>query len=495
MNTIQDSNLTTSGAALMWFRRDLRHIDNAALFFALQQSQIVYCVFVFDTTILNALPNKQDRRVEFIWESLKELKQALIELGGDLFIRHGEAEQEIPDLAKTLGVRAVFTNRDYEPHARARDQHVEQTLRQNGIAFCTYKDHVIFEQSEILTQNKTTYSVFSPYKKAWLARLTANELNPFNSEHLACHQFAKPKQILPFPSLEELGFEATSLKTFIQPGMRGAQLAWNEFLPRIKNYHTKRDFPGVRGVSYLSVHNRFGTLSIRTLAQQAYLQMQTGCEGALACLNELIWRDFYFQILWHHPQVLTQSFKPEYDQIRWEKDPIEQSRFNAWCQGQTGYPLVDAAMRQLNQTGYQHNRLRMVTASFLCKSLGVNWRKGEQYFTEHLNDFDLAANNGGWQWASSSGCDAQPYFRIFNPITQSEKFDSQGEFIRKYCPELKLLSNKTIHTPWLCSLEELKAAKIQLGQTYPWPIVDHAQARQLTLERYAVLKQTPPEPL
>jgi deoxyribodipyrimidine photo-lyase len=254
-------------------------------------------------------------------------------------------------------------------------------------------------------------------------------------------------------------------------------------------YDEARNFPAVKGPSYLGVHLRFGTVSIRELAGVGHQRMLAGSKGAEVWLSELIWREFYHQILHHHPHVVKSAFKREYDAIRWEHGKLAKQRFDAWCEGRTGYPLVDAAMAQINQTGYMHNRLRMVVASFLVKDLGIDWRWGERYFAQHLNDFDLAANNGGWQWASSSGCDAQPYFRIFNPTSQSEKFDPEGKFIRKYVPALAKLPNSAIHAPWLAKPLELEAAGVVLGKDYPHPIVDHAEARAKTLERYAVVKK------
>lgn len=474
---------------LVWFRRDLRNTDNAALFYALKHCEQVHCVFVFDQTILNELPSKTDRRVEFIWESVKELKAALRAQGGDLHVLHAHTEQSIAELAKTLQVDAVFTNKDYEPAARERDQKVANSLNSLGIQFYAFKDQVIFEESEVLTKNGGTFSVFSPYKNAWMKQLDPFHLSAYPSSSPSS-KLVRPKSELTLPSLESMGFERTNILELIKPGMAGALDALDDFLDRITKYKTARDFPAIKGVSYLSVHNRFGTLSIRRAAKAAHDRCQAnGCEGALGWLNELIWRDFYFQIIFHRPQAATDAFKPEYDKIKWEEGEQAQRMFQAWCDGQTGYPLVDAAMRQLNQTGYQHNRLRMVTASFLTKDLGIDWRWGEKYFADQLNDFDLSANNGGWQWAASSGCDAQPYFRIFNPVSQSEKFDPEGKFIRKYCPELKALSNKFIHKPWECSPIELSDAGVKLGETYPDPIVDHAVARQKTLERYEVVKK------
>jgi deoxyribodipyrimidine photo-lyase len=291
------------------------------------------------------------------------------------------------------------------------------------------------------------------------------------------------------PSLQAIGFSTTNLvHAGFRPGASGGRATLEEFADRIGEYGQARDFPAVRGPSYLSVHLRFGTVSIRQCVQLAVQTMQANpaaADGARVWLSELIWRDFYHQILFHHPRVVEHAFKPEYDRIVWDERP---DLLQAWCEGRTGYPLVDAAMRQINTTGYMHNRLRMVVASFLCKDLGLDWRKGEAYFAHHLNDFDLAANSGGWQWAASSGCDAQPYFRIFNPTTQSEKFDPKGKFIRRYVPELAGLPDKAIHAPWLADPAALRAANLTLGKDYPLPIVDHAQARATTLARYAVVK-------
>ena len=291
------------------------------------------------------------------------------------------------------------------------------------------------------------------------------------------------------PNLAALGFAPAGLATLPLPtGSRGAQQLFDDFLQRIDRYDSARDFPAIKGPSYLSTHLRFGTISIRTLARTAHALATAGNTGAATWLSELIWRDFYFQVLANYPQVVERSFRPAYDAIVWESGPAAEALFAAWCAGRTGYPLVDAAMAQINQTGYMHNRLRMVVASFLTKDLGLDWRWGERYFAQKLNDYDLAANNGGWQWASSSGCDAQPYFRIFNPVTQSQKFDPEGKFIRRYLPQLAGLPTAALHAPWLARPLELQAAGITLGEHYPRPIVDHEQARQRTLLRYAVVK-------
>ena len=477
-----------SPAALVWLRRDLRCDDHSALYHALRRFPRVYCAFVFDTDILDALPTRCDRRVEFIHASVLELHQRLQQLawehgvpGGGLIVRHGPAVPCIVQLAQELGVQEVLTNRDYEPAAIARDQQAAQALHAAGIAFSDYKDQVLLEKNEVLTQQGQPYSVFTPYKRAWLQKLDAFQRTPYPVQRYAQHLAALPSPST-LPTLEALGFTPTNLSTLALPtGMSGAQQLLQDFLPRLHAYHEARDFPGRKGVSYLSVHLRFGTISIRQLAALAAQQAATGCQGAQTWLAELAWRDFYFMILYHHPQVVTHAFKPEYDDVPWDEAP---DLWQAWCAARTGYPLVDAAMRQLLQTGYMHNRLRMVVASFLTKHLGIDWRRGERFFAQHLNDYDLAANNGGWQWAASTGCDAQPYFRIFNPILQSQKFDPQGRFIRRYLPELARVPDKHLHFPAAMKPAELAACGLRLGVDYPQPIVEHAQARTRTLLRF-----------
>ena len=475
-------------SSLFWFRRDLRSVDNAGLHAALTASKRVYCAFIFDRDILDQLPSKQDRRVEFIWESVNELQTALRKLGGELIVRHASAAAEIPKLARELKVNAVYTNQDYEPAAIARDELVYEQLRQNGIAFHRAKDTVIFEKDEILTQTGGTYSVFTPYKNAWLKKLSDDQLKPYPIEKHAAH-LAKPATAAALPTIEAMGFQRTNIKSLMPCGMSGAAKLRDEFVPRIGDYKEARNFPSVKGVSYLSVHNRFGTISIRDIAAVAHAATLRGNNaGAETWLSELIWRDFYFQILWHHPHAAARAFRPEYDAIKW---PNDKAQFAAWCEARTGYPIIDAAMRQLNETGYMHNRLRMIVASFLSKDLLIDWRWGEKYFADNLNDFDLSANNGGWQWAASTGCDAQPYFRIFNPITQSEKFDAAGKFIRKYLPELKNVPDKFIHAPWTLPPLEQQARDCIIGRDYPAPIVDHALQREKALALYKTVKGSP----
>ena len=471
-------------AALVWFRRDLRTQDHAALHAALKAHNRVHCAFVFDSEILEALPSRSDRRVEFIWESVRELAQSLRDLGGALHVLHGRARDEVPRLAARLRVHAVYANHDYEPQAVARDAAVASGLQALGMAFHTRKDQVIFEKDEVLTRTGTPFSVFTPYKNAWLARLTPFYVKPYPVEKHAAN-LARDTPAAP-PSLESMGFSRTNLAALaIRAGSSGAQALIEDFAGRMGEYHARRDFPALKGPSYLSVHLRFGTVSIRELVARAW---RSRAQGAAVWLSELVWRDFYFMILHHHPRVVERAFRPEYDAIEWDnRDDL----FRAWCEARTGYPLVDAAMRQLNQSGYMHNRLRMVVASFLTKDLGIDWRRGERYFADQLNDFDLAANNGGWQWAASTGCDAQPYFRIFNPVSQSERFDAQGRFIRRYLPELAGVPDKFIHAPWTMGPIEQQAAGCVIGRDYPTPVVDHAVARARTLARYGVVKKKP----
>lgn len=474
-------NTSSYNQSLVWFRRDLRDYDHAAFYYALKTSKAVYCVFVFDTEILDLLSDKHDRRVEFIWESVKELKTALQAKGGDLIVLHGPARDKIPELAKQLQVQAVFTNHDYEPSAIARDQFVEARLQSQDIAFHHYKDQVIFEKDEVLSMSNKPYTVFTPYKNMWLKTVNDFYLKPYPVD-LYTDRLAKPLIEIAdaLISLESMGFARTNLAQMRLPtGMSGGKQLFDDFLERITQYKEKRDFPGVKGVSYLSVHLRFGTVSIRHLARTA---MQIGGPGAQGWLNELIWRDFYFQILHHQPYVADgKAFKTEFETLQF---PNNHEYFKAWCEGKTGYPLVDAAMRQLNSTGFMHNRLRMVAASFLVKDLLIDWRWGERYFAEKLIDFDFSANNGGWQWAASTGCDAQPWFRIFNPVTQSERFDPQGKFIRKYVPELGVCNDKEIHAPWLISSQRQSTLKLNIGLDYPLPIVDHSTQREQALALY-----------
>jgi deoxyribodipyrimidine photo-lyase len=477
--------------SLVWFRRDLRAFDHAALHHALrnavQGGGSVVCVFVFDTAILAALP-RQDRRVRFIHASLPELDAELRKLGGGLIVRHGAARELIPRLAAELDAGSVYINDDYEPDALARDAAVAEALHAQGRALLRFKDQVIFEKREVLTLTQGIHGVFTPYKNAWLKRLAAQPqaAAPWLIEPYAAGFAPLPEAAL--PSLAQLGFDDGPPPA--PPAMSGATQVFEDFLPRLADYGTARDFPALDSTSRLSVHLRFGTTSVRHLVRTLRQMMANGAggTGAPVWLSELVWRDFYAMILFHHPHSAQAAFKPAFDALAWEAGDAAQALFAAWCEGRTGYPLVDAAMAQLNTTGFMHNRLRMVTASFLVKDLGIDWRWGERYFARQLNDYDLASNVGGWQWAASTGCDAQPWFRIFNPVTQSQKFDRQGAFIRRYLPQLAKLDARAIHAPWLVPADALEACGIVLGREYPQPVVDHAQARQRTLERFAAIK-------
>ncbi|ANQ86618.1 deoxyribodipyrimidine photo-lyase [Azoarcus olearius] len=475
--------------ALVWFRRDLRCVDHAALYHALREHERVYCAFVFDTDILDALPTRADRRVEFIHAAVVELDRALEALsreaggsGSGLIVRHGRAQEAIPALAQALGVDAVYVNRDYEPAAIARDRAVAERLAEHGRTLRDFKDQVIFDRDEVLTQAGQPFSVFTPYKNAWLRKLDPFYLQAYPIAPRARRLAPKPAGE-GVPALGRIGFEPTDLRGLALPtGASGARALFGDFCGRLEDYRIARDFPAVKGVSYLSTHLRFGTIPVRELAAYAVHQ---GGAGAQTWLSELIWRDFYQMILWHHPRVVDQTFRPEFDRVRWDDAP---ALFDAWREGRTGYPIVDAGMRQLLRSGYMHNRLRMIVASFLTKDLGVDWRLGERHFAAHLNDYDLAANNGGWQWAASTGCDAQPYFRIFNPVTQSQKFDPEGRFIRRYVPELARVPDRHIHAPWQMDAATQSRAGVQIGRDYPAPVVDHALARERTLARFAVTK-------
>lgn len=475
----------TFNKSLVWFRRDLRAYDHAALHHALACSAQVYCVFVYDSVILDPLP-RADRRLSFIHASIAELDAALRAMGGALLVRHAAAEDAILALAAELDVDAVFANHDYEPAAIARDAEVAGRLDAGGRRYLSFKDQVIFEKDEVLTLAAQPFSVFTPYKNAWLKRLAAQpaSLAPFPVEDHA-RSLAPPPGPPQLPTLAELGFDPVD--TGVPTGAAGAGAVFDAFLERITGYASARDYPAIDGTSGLSVHLRFGTVSIRHLVRtvQAMLGYGGGGAGASVWLSELIWREFYAMILYTHPHVHERAFKPAYDAIGWESGDEAGELFAAWCEGRTGYPLVDAAMAQLNQTGFMHNRLRMVTASFLVKDLGIDWRWGERYFALKLIDYDMASNTGGWQWAASTGCDAQPYFRIFNPVTQSQRFDPQGQFIRRYLPQLAGLNAKEIHAPWLAAPHRVPAG-------YPGPVVAHEEARKKTLARFAVVKAANP---
>jgi deoxyribodipyrimidine photo-lyase len=482
----------TPSKILVWFRRDLRAHDHAALYHALTAATEVYCVFVYDTDILDPLP-PDDRRVQFIHASLAQLDADLQGMQGHLLVRHGRAADAVVQLAAELKVDAVYTNRDYDPAAIARDAGVAERLAAGGRALHSFKDQVIFEQHEVLTLGGNPFSVFTPYKNAWLKKMAAQPdcTVAYAIDAHAAHFAPGPSAL---PALKKLGFSEAAVPA--RPfGMEGASMLFEAFIPRMLDYDTARNFPAQDATSRLSMHLRFGTVSVRHLVRTVLQLAASGAGGvgAPVWMAELIWREFYQMILYVHPRVVTEPFKPAFNAVQWEQGAQADALFAAWCEGRTGYPLVDAAMAQINQTGFMHNRLRMVVASFLVKDLGIDWRWGERYFARNLNDYELASNNGGWQWAASTGCDAQPWFRIFNPVTQSEKFDAQGAFIKQYLPQLAKLDKKEIHAPWAVPAEVLARKGVTLGGNYPVRLVEHDKARQKTLERFAVVKALVPE--
>ncbi len=424
--------------AIVWFRRDLRLHDNAALYHALKKNPCVLPVFIFDSDILLKLPNKEDRRVDFIHQALQSLQLKLVEAGSSLHVFYGKPVDVWKKIISEYQISAVYTNHDYEPYAIKRDEEVKNLLQENGIAFKSFKDQCIFEKNEVLKDDGLAYTVFTPYSKKWKNKLNSFYTKAYPTEKYF-HSFYKcsPAKI---PSLEEIGFKKTDL-LFVEP-----QKPENNFLV---NYAAQRDIPSLNATSRLSVHLRFGTISIRELVVH--------CLGkSEAWLNELIWRDFYMMILYHFPYAASGCFKKQYNYMRWENNEYF---FEKWKLGQTGFPIVDAGMRELLATGFMHNRVRMIVSSFLVKDLLINWQWGEAWFSEKLLDFDLSANNGGWQWAAGTGCDAAPYFRIFNPEEQQKKFDSNFEYIKKWVPEFGTAE-------------------------YPEKIIDRSETRKRTLERY-----------
>ncbi len=424
--------------ALFWHRRDLRIEDNAGLFSALTNNVSVQPIFIFDSEILSKLKS-DDQRVLFIHTEITRLKADYQKLGADLFVFYGNPIEIIPDLCLKMDVQSLVTNKDYEPYAIARDKFIYEELQKLNINFIAKKDHVIFEKNEVLKADGLPYTVFTPYMKKWREKLNEFYLKTYPTEKYF-QNLSKIEKNSRMISMAEMGF--THLNFYSFPGNQ-----LNEKV--VKNYSETRDIPSILGTSRMSLALRFGTISIRKTAKQASILNQT-------YLNELIWRDFYQMILYHFPHSAENSFRKNYDRIQWEND---EKLFSLWCEGKTGYPMVDAGMRELNRTGHMHNRVRMVVASFLCKHLLTDWRWGERYFAEKLLDFDLASNIGGWQWASGSGCDAAPYFRVFNPQLQQERFDKDFIYIKKWVPEF--------------------------GTTkYPEPIIEHKMARLRAIERY-----------
>lgn len=475
--------LTDTAPALFWFRRDLRIADNAGLAAALAEHAPVIPVFIFDTHILDDLADRRDRRVTFIHDSVRELRAKLRAHGSGLVVLHGDPLLRLPELAEAVDAAAIYCNRDYEPYAKLRDDAVARSLGERGRGFQSFKDQVIFEQREIEKANGEPYRVFTPYKKAWLRRFEETELTsdapdtPREADLSRLAPSASMKGYSDAWTMADLGFEPREL--WLEAGEEAAQQRLADFLPHLSRYGEDRDFPAREGTSGLSVHLRFGTISIRDCVRAARGETSP---GASTWLSELIWREFYMMILDRFPFVVNHAFQQPYDDIAW---PGEDEHFDAWCEGRTGYPLVDAAMRHFNATGWMHNRLRMITAMFLTKDLLIDWRRGERRFAEGLLDFELASNNGGWQWSASTGVDAAPYFRIFNPILQSRKFDPDGSYIRAWLPELRGFDNTLIHWPAAADTHAQQSASCIIGEDYPLPIVDHHEQKDKAIALFS----------
>lgn len=422
--------------AVFWFRRDLRLHDNHGLFRALSSGLPVLPIFIFDSSILEKLEDKADARVAFIYNRLVEMSRELENTGSGITVYYGKPLDIFKQLAEKYIIKSVFTNRDYEPYAQERDAETGKYLQQKGISFYTVKDQVVFEEDEVVKADGKPYTVFTPYMKKWKNLFTDDKAEGYPSEQKLD---ALLKQESNIPSLTTFGFSTSDI---VVPKLQTDQKT-------IINYEATRNFPAADGTSYAGTYLRFGLISPREM-------IRLGKKHSDTYWNELIWREFFMQIVWHFPHVVQQNFNTRYNHLSWRNNEEE---FRRWCEGQTGYPMVDAGMRQLNQTGLMHNRLRMVTAGFLCKHLLIDWRWGETYFASKLLDFELASNNGNWQWAAGTGCDAAPYFRVFNPTEQARKFDGKGQYIRKWVPEIDKLH-------------------------YPKPIVDHALARNRAIKTY-----------
>ncbi|ASU35937.1 cryptochrome/photolyase family protein [Mucilaginibacter xinganensis] len=424
--------------SIFWFRRDLRLDDNAGLYYALKSGDPVLPVFIFDPAILDQLKDKDDARVTFIHETVTAIDAELREQGSGLLVLFDKPENAWKKLVEEYKIAAVYTNHDYEPYAKVRDEAIAAQLEKHGIAFNTYKDQVIFERDEVIKDDGKPYTVYTPYMRKWYQKLTPFYLKAYpNKKYLK--NFYQTKALY-LPSLKQMGFEIS--------GLEFPKIHYKEL---IAHYAEKRDFPAIKGTTHIGLHLRFGTVSIRELAAAVNSFTEK------TWLNELVWREFYMMILYHFPHTADHAFRPEYDRIKWENN---EKQFEAWCKGETGYPLVDAGMRELNTTGYMHNRVRMVVASFLSKHLLIDWRWGERYFARKLLDYEMASNVGGWQWSAGSGTDAAPYFRIFNPESQLKKFDAKLEYVKKWVPEYADFSK------------------------YPKPIIDHAFARDRCLAAF-----------
>jgi deoxyribodipyrimidine photo-lyase len=422
---------------ICWLRRDLRLNDHAALYHALKSGFQVLPLFIFDTDILDQLNDPKDTRITFIHQTLQQIADRLVSMGSSILIKHGTPEKIWAELLNFYDIKAVYANHDYEPYARKRDAAISAFLTAKNIPFYTYKDQVIFDKNEVIKDDGTPYTVFTPYFRKWQQKLENFYLKPYPAERYFQQLFKT--SALPFPSLEDIGFSPGTLKI---PSV--------DFETRLDDYEKYRDFPAAEATTRIGIHLRFGTVSIRYAVSKALEH------GAAKWLSELVWREFYMMILWHFPQTVSASFKPAYDRIKWRNNEAE---FEAWCAGETGYPLVDAGMKQMNDTGFMHNRVRMVVASFLTKHLLIDWRWGEAYFAAKLLDYEMASNIGGWQWACGCGNDAAPYFRVFNPELQAKKFDPKNTYIYRWAPAYK-------------------------GQKHVQPIVEHAFARDRMLKAF-----------
>ncbi|HEX8547603.1 MAG TPA: deoxyribodipyrimidine photo-lyase [Cytophagaceae bacterium] len=431
-------NNSESGISLFWFRRDLRLFDNAGLYHALKSKYSVLPIFIFDTDILEKLEDKDDSRVQFIYDQLTTLHSELKKIDSSILIKIGKPLEVIKGLCNTFDIKSIFTNHDYEPYAKERDTSIAQYLNTENIEFLTYKDQVIFEKNEVVSDSGNPYRVYTPYKNKWRLKLTEFFLKSYPIKEFRENYLATPPY--PIPSLAEIGFLRSQI-TFPSTNIDEKEIAI---------YDQVRDFPAKASTSKLSIHLRFGTVSIREIAKAASELNETW-------LNELIWREFFMQILYHFPLVQDSTFNTALNNFPWRHD---ESDFHKWCEGKTGYPLVDAGMREMNATGYMHNRVRLVTASFLTKHLLLDYKWGEAYFARKLLDFDLASNNGNWQWAAGTGADAQPFFRIFNPTLQQERFDKEFAYIKKWVPEYGT-------------------------KTYPSPIVEHKFAVERAKKTFA----------
>lgn len=483
--------------AVCWLRRDLRMADNGALAAALEHvrrhGRRVQVVFVFDTDILDALPDRDDRRVVFLAESVAELDRRLRAWGGGLLVLHGSARREIPRLAADLGGVPVFASRDHEPFGIARDAEVGRELSASGSVLRLGDDLAVVPPGTLRTGNGGPYRVFTPYFRSWSARLERDpegavptRASSGDRETWACPaaEWAGPDALL-----ERIGFRRPS----VAGPVGGEEAAWSRleaFLGRLARYGETRDLPGIEGTSRLSVDLRFGTISARELVRRAW---ERPSAGAAKWVAEIAWRDFYQDVLHHFPETVDQPFQTRLADVAWddpEADSVAGRRFEAWKQGKTGYPFIDAAMRELAATGWMHNRCRMVVASFLTKDLHLHWKRGERWFARHLVDIELASNVGGWQWAASTGADGQPWFRVFHPVEQGRRWDPQGGWIRTWCPELAPLPDRWVHAPWEAPEGVLQAAGVVLGKTWPRPIVDHARERREALERFGRVART-----